>query len=155
MLSLFRKKRTSGVATTDFISLINRRAEDFRAFYTERFGNKLNYQFSSLPIIDMLLAEARNGAATADRRLWLAVYGSAYLYRIASLRISEFQYIWYHPLDQPMMLVGSPNYRISLLAQEAVTQRLADFRDISLQQLFINFETALVYAKKGDDILFV
>lgn len=155
MLSLFRKKEKPRTASVDLTTLVNNRAEEFRAFYSERFGNQLDYQFRSLPFIDTILKETRNSNLNADVKQWIAVYGGAYLYRIASLRVCNFQYIWYHPLDQPMMVVGSPDYRISLLAQEAVGQRLADFRDITLQQLFINFETALVYAKKGDDILFV
>lgn len=155
MISFFRKKEKVQTVTTDLHSLINRRAEEFRTFYSERFADQLNYQFRSLPLVDTILKEAINSAAGADRLQWLSVYGGAYLYKIASLRVSSFQYIWYHPLEQPLMVVGAPDYRISLLAQEAVSQRLAVFRDITLQQLFINFETALVYAKKGDDMLFV
>lgn len=155
MFSFFRKKEKPLAPTHDFASLINRRAEDFRAFYAERFGEKLNYQYKSLYLIDTIVGEARMSAATIDRKQWLATHAGAYVYRVASLRVAHFQYLWYHPLDQPMMVVGMPDYRITLLGQQAVQQRLEAIFEPTLFQLYTNFEHALVYAKPGDDLLFV
>ena len=155
MFSFFRKKEKPQHPTHDFASLINRRAEDFRAFYTERFGEKLNYQYKSLYLIDTIVGETRMSAATIDRKQWLAAHAGAYIYRVASLRVSHFRYLWYHPLDQPMMVVGMPDYRITLLSQQAIQQRLEAVFEPTLFQLYTNFEHALVYAKPGDDLLFV
>lgn len=155
MFSFFRKKMKSQGPTRDFESLINRRAEDFRTFYTERFGDKLNFQYKSLYLIDTIIEETRMSGTSHERKQWLASHAGAYMHRIASLRIHDFQYLWYHPLDQPMMVVGMPAYRISLLAQQAVQQRLETVVEPGIFQLYINFELALVHAKPGDDLLFV
>jgi hypothetical protein len=155
MFSFFRKKEKSLAPASDFVSLINHRAEDFRAFYEERFGNKLNYRFTSLYLIDTILEEARISATAIDRKQWLAAHAGAYLYRTASLRVYQFRYQWYHPLEQPMMVVDNNDYRISLLAQQAVQQRLDEVIEPSIMQLYTNFEQAILFAKPGDDLLFV
>jgi hypothetical protein len=156
MFSFFRKKEKGTEPSLDFASLITRRAENFRSFYDERFAGKLNFQFNSLYLLDTIVDETRNSAASQERKLWLAAHAGAYIFRIATLRVAGYQYHWYHPLDQPMMIVGLPHYRISLLAQEAVLQRLDPEPPASpLIQLYTNFEIALVQANAGDDLLFV
>jgi hypothetical protein len=155
MFSFFRRKEKAPSSTHDFASLINRRAEDFRAFYTERFGQLLNYQYKSLYLIDTILNETRASAAAIERKQWLATHAGSYLYRVASLRVQNFQFLWYHPLDQPMLVVNTPDYRISLLAQQAVQQRLDTPLEPTIFKLYTNFEQALLQAKPGDDLLFV
>jgi hypothetical protein len=153
MFSFFRKKEKPDQNTNDFASLVNRRAQDFRSFYTERVGDKLDFQFQSLHIVDTIIISARTGAASNYRKQWLAAHAGAYLYRTAASRVSGYKYIWYHPLDQLMMVVGPPQYRIALLAQEAVQQRLDTAQAFTLTQLYASFERALVNAKPGDDLL--
>lgn len=155
MFSFFKRKEKSPSPTHDFASLIHRRAEDFRAFYAERFGSRLHYQYKSLFLIDTLLQEARLSAASLDRKQWLATHAGAYVYRTASLRIADFRYLWYHPLDQPMMVVDTGTFRVALLAQQAIYQRLEAAIEPSLTQLYTNFEYALIQASPGDDLLFV
>ena len=155
MFAFFRKKEKPQPSSQDFASLINRRAEDFRAFYTERFGEKLNYHYNSLYFIDAILEETRISEAATDRKQWVAAHAGAYLYRVASLRVHRFQYLWYHPLDQPMMVVGLPGYRVTLIAEHAVQQRLDAAPESTITQLYTNFEQALLRAKPGDDLLFI
>jgi antibiotic biosynthesis monooxygenase (ABM) superfamily enzyme len=156
MFSFFRKKEKVTEPAQDFDSLIIRRADDFRSFYEERFAGKLNLQFNSLYLLDTIVDEARKSTASPDRKQWLAVHAGAYIFRIASLRTANYQYHWYHPLDQPMMIAGLPEFRIALLAQEAVYQRLErNLSSAPLIQLYTNFEIALVQASAGDDKLFV
>ena len=155
MFSFFSKKEKPDLNTSDFASLVNRRAQDFRGFYSERFGNKLDFQFQSLHLVDTILIGARTGAVSFHRKQWLAAHAGAYLYRTVASRVSAYKYIWYHPLDQLMMVVGPPEYRIALLAQEAVQQRLDTAQEFTLTQLYTSFELALVNAKPGDDLLFL
>lgn len=156
MFSFFRKKEKVVEPSQDFASLIIRRADHFRSFYEERFAGKLNLQFNSLYLLDNIVDETRTNAASPERKQWLAAHAGAYIFRIASLRTANFQYQWYHPLDQPMMIAGLPEFRIALLAQEAVYQRLeGNPSSAPLIQLYTNFEIALVQASAGDDLLFV
>lgn len=154
MLSFFRKKEKS--TDPGYAGLIRRRADQFRAFYEERFSGKLDYQFNSLYLLDTIVNEIRNSAASPERKEWLAAHAGAYIFRIASLRVSQFQYQWYHPLDEPVMIAGLPDYRIALLAQQAVYQRIeANPASVPLSQLYTNFEIALLQANAGDNLLFV
>ncbi|WP_120519144.1 hypothetical protein [Chitinophaga barathri] len=139
------------------MSLINRQAEEFIAFYEERFGRRLNGEQNSLYILDMVLSEARNSALLHDRRQWLAVHAGAYLFKVASERFREWplQYRWYHPLEQAVLVVGLPAFRVSLLAEQAIQQRLENTSDIPVPLLFTRFEKAVLAAEKGNDELFI
>lgn len=138
-------------------SLINRQAEEFIAFYEERFGRRLNGEQDSLFILDVVLSEARDSALLQHRRQWLAVHAGAYLFRVASQRFREWplQYRWYHPLGQAVLVVGLPAFRVSLLAEQAIQLRLDNMSEIPVPLLFTRFEKAVLAAEKGNDELFV
>ena len=138
-------------------SLVERRAEEFRDFYEERFGYQLNYSQNSLHILDAILSEARNTAQPDVFRQWLAEHGGAYLFKVASMRFSGWsqQYVWYHPLEQAVMVIGVPVFRISLLAQQAMLQRLDVTSNLPIPVLFSRFEKAVLTASDGDDLLFM
>jgi hypothetical protein len=151
----FRKRRNR--PSIDHASLIERRAEDFIAFYKERFGYRLNYGSDSLYILDVILSEARNSELSTEWRQWLALHAGAYLFRVASLRFTSWskQYQWYHPLEQAVMVIGAPDFRISLLAQQAVLQRLDATSELPLPMLFSRLEKAVLAAERGEDELFM
>ncbi|WP_346319627.1 hypothetical protein [Chitinophaga sp. YIM B06452] len=137
--------------------LVNRQAEAFVAFYEERFGCRLDGKQDSLDILDVVLAEARNSALQRDRKQWLAVHAGAYLFKVASERFREWplQYRWYHPLEQAVLVVGAPVFKVSLLAEQAIHQRLESRSEIPVPLLFARFEKAVLAAGKGSDELFI
>lgn len=151
----FRKKRHR--PSIDHAPLIARRAEEFSAFYRERFGYRLNYEPDSLFILDMILSEARNSGLSAEWKQWLALHAGAYLFKVAALKFQGWpnQYQWYHPLEQAVMVIGLPDFRISLLAQQAVLQRLDARSELPLPMMFSRLEQALLAAKRGEDQLFI
>lgn len=153
----FRNRNKYTRPSIELASLVERRSEEFIAFYKERFGYRLNYQPASLSILEMILSEARYSALSGEWSQWLAVHGGAYLFKVVSQRFREWplQYLWYHPLDQPVLVVGQPVFRMSLLAQQAVMQRLEGKDDTPLPLLFSKFEKAVLPAGKGDDQLFM
>lgn len=157
MFSFFRKKDKPHQPAHDFSSLINRRAEDFAEFYQERFGSRMNFAFDSLHLIDTILQEARSSEPSGERKTWLCTHAGSYIFRTASLQLPQFQYqyLWYHPLDQPVMVTGLPEFRVSLLAQQAVQHRLEKSREIPVQQLMEQFEQARRQARPGDDLIFL
>ena len=154
---LFRNRNKYTRPSIALATLVERRAEEFIAFYKERFGYRLNYQPGSLGILDVILSEARYSALSGEWKQWLAVHAGAYFFRVASQRFHEWpqQYLWYHPLEQPVLVMGAPVFRVSLLAQQAVLQRLEGKDDGALPQLFAKFERAVLPAVKGDDLLFM
>lgn len=155
MFSFFRKREKPIQPAHDFSSLINRRAEDFADFYQERFGNRLNFGFESLYLIDTILQEARISEPSGERKGWLCTHAGSYVFQTASGRIPQYQYLWYHPLDQPVMVTGLPEFRVSLLAQQAVQHRLEKATEMPMQQLVEQFEQAWQKANTGDDLIFL
>lgn len=138
-------------------ALVARRAEEFSAFYKERFGYRLNDETDSLEIVEQILSEARNSALTSEWKQWLALHAGAYLFRLASRRFSGWpqQYRWYHPLDQAVLVIGAPSFKISLLAQQAVSQRLDATSELPLPVMFLRLEKAVLAADHGEDELFM
>jgi hypothetical protein len=136
---------------------VNRQAEAFVAFYEERFGRRLDGKQGSLEILDVVLSEARNSALLNDRQQWLAVHAGAYLFKVAAERFREWplEYRWYHPLEQAVLVVGVPVFRVSLLAEQAIRQRLENKSEIPVPLLFTRFEKAVLAAEKGNDELFI
>lgn len=153
----FRNRNKYTRPSIELASLVERRAEEFGAFYKERFGYRLNYQQGSLGILDVILDEARYSAWSKEWNQWLAVHAGAYLFKVASQRFHDWplQYLWYHPLEQPVLVIGAPSFRISLLAHQAVLLRLEGKEQAPLPQLFSKFEQAVLPAVKGDDLLFM
>ena len=153
----FRKRTKYTRPSIEHVSLVERRAEEFRRFYEERFGYGLNYEKSSLHLLDVILSEARDSTLSHDRKQWLAMHAGAYLFRMVSQRFPDWpmQYLWYHPLEQLLMVIGPPTYRISLLAHQAVLLRLDALPDLPVSMLFQRFEKAVLSAKAGDDQLFM
>ncbi|WP_343702816.1 hypothetical protein [Chitinophaga sp.] len=154
----FRKRNSPYIRPSiELASLVERRAEEFSAFYKERFGYRLNYRQGSLGILDLILSEARYSALSPEWKQWLAVHAGAYLFRVASQRFHDWplQYLWYHPLEQPVLVVGAPVFRISMLAQQAVLQRLEEREEPPLPVFFERFEKAVLPAAEGDDLLFM
>lgn len=153
----FRKRTKYTRPSIEHASLVERRAEEFRKFYEERFGYRLNYEKDSLHLLDVILSEARDSSWSHDRKQWLAIHAGAYLFKVASQRFSDWpqQYLWYHPLEQLIMVVGPPVYRISLLAHQAVLLRLDALPDLPITMLFQRFEKAVLSASAGEDLLFM
>ncbi len=91
---------------------------------------------------------------TPEQREKSAQYFGCYILEVAR-RNHGGQYYWHEERDQPVLVVGEPNYRIAILTWDKAQGRLSGDPAESLTFFYRGFSKKVREAQPGDDVLFV
>jgi hypothetical protein len=141
---------------SDIADEVERIAAEAEAAFQERANGALDYSPKSLDVIDEMLEEAAPYVAEMDATSVdkLVHYAGCYLFQVAR-RAHGGQFYWHEGRDQPVLVVGEPNYRVALLTWDRVRQRLAGDPADNIPFFYAGFEERLRRAVAGDDVLYV
>ena len=120
-----------------------------------RFSNDdemLDYQPDSLRHLDLLLTEVQNflDDMHPDQVKFLVSAFGSYLFEVVR-RTHGGTYYWYEPEDQPVLILGEPEYKISMLAFGKIQKLLTDASE-SISQYYGRVVDQLQMAQPGDNL---
>ena len=122
----------------------------------DRTGDSLDYSESSLSMVEELLAES---SGYIDRIPEEQVEALVHLLGSYILEVGrrEFggKYYWHEGRDQPVLVVGEPDYRIAILAFDKVRGRLSGDEAENIPFFYQGFAIRARNPEPGCDILYV
>lgn len=126
------------------------------AIFRERTEVPLDYSAASLGGVEELLTEAASykGQLSPDERQQLAQFLGCYVLEVAR-RAFGGRYHWLDAHDQPVLVVGEPAARVSLLALSKVQQRMTGEVAETLPAFYDSFAARARQPAPGTDVLFV
>ncbi len=124
--------------------------------YQERAGGQLDYSKKSLEIVEEMLAEAAGYITTKDPapiRALVERFGS---YILETAR-AEFggKYGWYDARNQPVLIVGEPEFRLAIITWDKVRGRLDGKEGHNIPFFYDGFATQVRSADPGTDALYL
>jgi hypothetical protein len=135
---------------------IARSAAKAVALCESRDGRRMDYSEASLAIVEEMLAEAAECAAeiTPDQLTTLAQDFGSYVLEVGRREFGG-RYCWHHEQDQPVLVVGEPEFRVAIMAWDKVRGRLAGDVGDNIPFHYAGFAERARAAQPGTDVLFV
>jgi hypothetical protein len=65
------------------------------------------------------------------------------------------RYLWHDERDQPVLVVGEPNFRVAMIAWDKVRGRVGGDAGENIPFFYAGFAERARQAKAGDDALYV
>lgn len=129
-----------------------------RAVSTSQFRPQgtLDYTISSFAIVEDMLDEANLYAADFSPEQVNAVVKDmgCYLLECAHVALGG-RYGWFEERDQPVLVLGEPDYRLTLATWSKVRGRLMGERADHIPSHMNGFIERVRQAHKGDQVLFI
>ncbi len=140
----------------DILHEIARMAADAVAMSENRDGRKLDYTQASLGIVEELLDDATDYAdeMSPEQLTMLVEIFGCYIIEVARREFGGTCY-WYDERNQPVFVVGEPNYRIALVAWDKVRGRLSGDSADNIPFFYSGFAERARKAQPGDDAMYV
>ena len=151
MLSIQRDKNMS-----ELKDQVIEKAELAVSQFQERAGGVLNYSEDSLSAIEEMLAEASEYINEIPEEQIDALIHLAGSY-ILAVAANEFdgQFYWHDQEDQPVFVVGEPDFNISIVTFNKVKGRLNGDEADNIPFFYQGFAERARKATKGDSALYV
>ena len=126
------------------------------AMFESRNGTELELTEASLIQIEELLAEAADYAdgMSSDQIDRLAQDFGCYILEVGRREFGG-RYLWHNDRDQPVLVVGEPNYRIAMIAWDKVRGRIGGDEGDNIPFFYAGFAARARKALPGDDALYV
>ena len=122
----------------------------------DRSADGLDYSESSLTIVEDILAEASDFVDQMPRDHIDALVNILGSY-VLEVGRREFggKYYWHDARDQPVLVVGEPDYKIALLAFDKVRGRMSGDSADNIPFFFQGFAERARNPEQGVDVLYV
>ena len=119
-------------------------------------ATKLDYLEASLEVVEDILSDAAGYASdlTPDQIMILAQNFGCYILEVGRREFGG-RYCWFDQRDQPVLVVGEPEYRVALLAWERVKGRLTGDEGDNIPFFYAGFAERARRAEPGSDALYV
>jgi hypothetical protein len=119
-------------------------------------GGMLDYSESSLAIVEEVLEQlARARDELNEKQLnTIAQEFGCYILEVGR-RAFGGRYCWFDQREQPVLVVGEPAFRVSMIAWDKVRGRLAGDKADNIPFFYAGFAERARQAKPGDDALYV
>ena len=117
-----------------------------------RPGGELDYTEASLSIVEEMLAEAAQYASnlTAGQVTVLVQQFGSYVLEVGRRQFGG-RYLWHDQRDQPVLVVGEPEFRIAMIAWDKVRGRVGGDEGDNIPFFYAGFAERVRRAKQGDD----
>jgi hypothetical protein len=140
----------------EFTAEIGNAAANAVEMCASRGDGALDYSEASLTVVEGMLAEAAAFAAdmTPDQLTTLVQDFGCYILEVGRREFGG-RYYWFSQRDQPVLVVGEPNFRVALLAWDKVRGRLTGDEGDNIPFFYAGFAERARRAKPGDDALYV
>lgn len=116
----------------------------------------LDYSQASLKLVEEMLAEAAEFVEeipSEDFATLVQNFG-CYLMEVGRKEFGG-RYYWLKDREQPVLVVGEPEYRVAMLGWEKVRGRLSGDEGDNIPFFYAGFAERSRDAKPGDDVLYV
>ncbi len=132
------------------------KAERAVAQLRERSNDSLDYSESSLTVVEEMLAEASDyiDDLPKDQIDSLVHMLGSYILEVGRREFGG-KYYWHDGRDQPVLVVGEPDYRIAILTFDKVRGRLSGDDSDNIPFFYQGFAARARRAEPGADILYV
>ncbi|VTT99054.1 Uncharacterized protein OS=Shewanella sp. HN-41 GN=SOHN41_03035 PE=4 SV=1 [Gemmataceae bacterium] len=116
----------------------------------------LDYTPASLAVLEEVLAGIAAGFAelTLDQRRVASQQFGCYVLEVAHREFGG-RYAWFEQRDQPLLVVGEPEFRVALIAWDKVLGRLSGDPADSIPFFYTGFAERVRRAVPGTDALYV
>jgi hypothetical protein len=140
----------------DLATQIHQKAELAISQFQERAGGKLDYSVKSLEVIDEMLAEASDFVEVMppEHVNSLVNLMGSYILSVAHKEHGG-NFYWHDEKDQPILVVGEPNYKVALMAINKVRSRLQGDKADSIPFFYKGFSDRVKNAEKGTDAIYL
>jgi hypothetical protein len=121
---------------------------------------RLDFSEASLVVIEDILAEAAGYASeltselTPDQITGFVQRFGCYILEVGRREFGG-RYCWFDQRNQPVLVVGEPEFRVALLAQDRVKGRLAGDESDNIPFFYAGFAERARRAEPGTDALYV
>jgi hypothetical protein len=135
---------------------VTRLADEAVAAFQTRAGGRLDFTQNSLAVIEEMLDEAAPFLSDLEPQHLqrLVQLMGCYILQVARRAYGGKVY-WHEQREQPVLVVGEPEFRIALIAWDRVQKRLGGDPSDSVPFFFEGFADRVQHAKPGDDCLYV
>jgi hypothetical protein len=140
----------------DFTQQITDKAAKAVETFRERANDALDYSESSLAVVEEMLAEAShyvNDMPDAQVNGLVQLLG-CYLFEVGRREFGG-RYCWHDGRDQPVLVVGEPEYRVAMIAFDKIKGRLSGDEGDNIPFFYEGFASRARTAKPGTDALYV
>jgi hypothetical protein len=122
----------------------------------DRSNDTLDYSESSLAVVEEMLAEATEFVeeSPAEQIEALVKMLGSYVLEVGRREFGG-TYYWHEGRDQPVLVVGEPDYKIAILAFDKVRGRLSGDEEDSIPFFYQGFAERARSAEPGADVLYV
>lgn len=124
--------------------------------FRDRSGDALDYSAASLVVVEDILDE---GSAYIEELPPEQVSAIVKLLGSYVLEVGRRQfdgnYYWHDERDQPVLVVGEPEYRVAMMTFDKVRGRLAGDEADNIPFFYQGFANRAGNSQAGDDVLFV
>jgi hypothetical protein len=140
----------------EFIQEVAAAAAEAVVLSESRPGSALDFSEASLAIVEEMLAEASQYVAdlTPGQLSALAQQFGCYILEVGRREFGG-RYLWHDQREQPVLVVGEPEFRIAMIAWDKVRGRVGGDEGNNIPFFYAGFAERARKAKPGDDALYV
>jgi hypothetical protein len=140
----------------EFAEHMAERAAEVVKMCESRDGRKLDFTEASLEVVEDMLAEAAEFATdmTSDQLTTVAQDFGCYILEVGRREFGG-RYCWFDRRDQPVLVVGEPDFHVALLAWDIVEGRLKGDPACNIPFFYAGFAERARRAEPGTDALYV
>jgi len=122
----------------------------------DRSNGTLDYSETSLAAVEEMLAEATEFVDETPAKQIDALVKMLGSY-VLEVGRREFggKYYWHEGRDQPVLVIGEPEYKIAILVFDKIRGRLTGDKDASISLFYRGFAERVRSAEPGDDVLYI
>jgi hypothetical protein len=119
-------------------------------------GGELDYSVASLDVVEEMLAEAGQYLSTLTKEQVNSLVQAFGCYILeVGRRTFDGRYLWHDDRNQPVLLVGEPDFRVAVLAWDKVRGRLQGDTGDNIPFFYAGFAEGVKRAGPGTDTLYV
>jgi hypothetical protein len=113
----------------------------------------LDYSEASLKVVEEMLEEIASDPGVPKEEVVAKVF-SSYILEVGRRQFGG-RYCWYEKANQPVLVVGEPNFRIAIITLDRVRNRMQGNREDDIPFFFEGFSSRVRQGKPGDNALYV
>jgi len=140
----------------DLSELVADKAQRAVEQFRDRSSDGLDFTDASLSIVEKMLAEASSfiNEMPGDQVDALVHLLGSYVLETGRREFGG-QYYWHDGRDQPVLVVGEPEFKVAIMAFDKVRGRLSGDEADNIPFFYEGFATRARDARASDDVLFV
>ena len=131
-------------------------ADDAVKHFQDRVSGSLDYSIESLSLFESMLDDASDfyNDMSADQVAGIAEFVGSYILYVAYKECGG-QFYWSDKMNQPVLVVGEPDFKVAIATFDKVVGRLAGDQADNIVFFFNGFKDRVQHAEHGLDVLYI